>query len=1417
MNTKLFKRVFAFVLIFFLISSGLSIYFEAVFAATGTKDFKHSGVNPARMSYSELSEDKDEAPFVYDDNLDITASELESLISKTAVYFHRMNGTVAKGNGTTGSIKFSDLSQESLMHNNVIYASIGFVYSGDSYAGIVPLKVIQNGNEFNFKPYGSTIHVFETYKPYYSGSTPVAPPVILKDDKTMIYFVSQWFIKYNITSSELKYSKAKQVWHNKKYPAVQYSIGGPPLTDPETNAVYVGSWNGHVYKVNPSDLSYTAINIRNFDVYNGEDDVVQDMIDAGRLSASPTIVTKGGTKRLIFGITTNQTEKVHGGGICSTNINLGDIKCSIGDYYYKFNNNGSRASATKIKTSGGSVLSVDYVVDVSTAWSTRFGYGFVNDRGGNLYGVDINGKVRYKNTAYKGSLVWASPSIDKNQQYGYFAAQSLRSGSNTGTYGSILYNFTDCVPGRVTRFDLNSIVYALNNYGNGNILHTQYEGSNLRSASEFNNGYIYSHSNWLTANEATGTPFIMGRSVVQSMTGCSDTGSVGKMFALNAWYDSNEKPIKNQMLRENLNTKSGGATLDFLMDTSNKNWINVDSMGQFAGPIAGFNVSEYHDEGISINSGKGLTIVYLQNSDFDIVDLSVKSHEIDGKFYQIDPANATPTEEYEGHVRVVTSEKRRLSIPKSVYDNPNAKFRISVFHTNNPVNPSTQENLVCGDPYGIEPCKFKNESLIPGAYTATKLKNNTGNSKDYSKTYRELYRFEVPAASLPVKTVKDSQGNINYIIEPGTPILDKTFKVFKHNYNGSAKEKHQLIAYVDVNNVIREKNESDKDNMAYTNIEYIGKGIERPDLDLVCSIEKPSGQYYNANQDYDLNLTIENTSKEKFVDVNFDYKVKLNGSTFKTGTVSANSFPGGDKRLQAGEVIKLPLSVRFNNGTYSIDVEVNSTRATGPLFEGNNFNNNCNFNISAYPTAEPDLASIAVGPSSETYKFKFDNSGNPLNAYNIDIRGVVQNLGFKRVDEDTNTKMEIYRGNTKIATTNAVCEGIVATNGTCSINYVLPANQVKAGTYTVKLIADSNNNVSESNEYNNNKTTYFFVEPAEVGVPNNYFSPNGGGIKDTVGMGLSSSALTAPDYTYKMEIGIFDQYGTLIKSLKSTSTSYRYPGVGQSVYTANPIFSYKSNYLGSGTANNLWNNVPKNSSGKYVWNGFSTRSGNSTTEVDGIYRIGIRYYYEIPNPNYVYKWTTNGCSYYNTSGSKVYYSCYLPDYNGSKYLTSKTGTYTNYGTEIMLDNTLQIYNVVLKDIDNIRSGSYLEFEQIQTRLEASEVWLLIPQNLIILDGFKTTNVTKVGDYYKVPLVSKWSTNYKNSDTFRSNGDPYSNEWNIANGDGIILDKFAPDGNHEIKVVAITRTDTPNSPTERILNIQLGDSYYKHIKINENRE
>ncbi len=100
-----------------------------------------------------------------------------------------------------------------------------------------------------------------------------------------------------------------------------------------------------------------------------------------------------------------------------------------------------------------------------------------------------------------------------------------------------------------------------------------------------------------------------------------------------------------------------------------------------------------------------------------------------------------------------------------------------------------------------------------------------------------------------------------------------------------------------------------------------------------------------------------------------------------------------------------------------------------------------------------------------------------------------------------------------------------------------PLQFTALGRHTLQAIVDVNNAITESNENNNSQLLEFDVQPGQLAVKPNPFTPNADGFNDQVVFELSDLATQSP------QLKIFDLKGNLLTTIsQSQATQFRWDG-----------------------------------------------------------------------------------------------------------------------------------------------------------------------------------------------------------------------------------------------------------------------------------
>lgn len=1385
----------------------------------GEDDYAQFGVNDYRNNYKHLPPELDTDAYVFEEQFHLTTAKLKNIMSGRVIKLHTISGHTLNVNiDNAQELYFGALTQSPIIYNQVIYANFGLRYGGEIYSGIVPVRVYKMSTNDNYyfhvETADNTIHAFETYKHYYTNGAyrPVATPAI-SDNGIMFYPLSQWMITYKITEdNKLQYLNAIQrVISN--IGTNEHSIGGSPLI--VGDYAYFGSWNGRVWRVNVNNLQYKEINLRSFDI-KSEHTWFRNRI---RVASNFVLAENGNTQRVMWGVSYMDHIRNEVGGVCSADLALEDIRCTFGDRYYRYDSSGNALGSSPVPNGA----SINGIVDNGGTWSSRHKLLFTHDRIGSFYALDIYANIRFQDRSFRRSISYGSVSLDEEEKYAYFKANNSRLSS--GAYAGSGYHSVFNQGGRVARVDAEKIAQQVQN-SSGVVKTEQFRYSNIAAANELNGTYIYSVKGWTTSSEITGNQNIVGRTIILSTSGNDIFGS--NAFGANIWYNENEK-VSDVSIRKNA-TEGNPGRIDLFKNTPSKDLLKTYEMGKFTSPIAGINWHRNFDKGMMVQGGKGLMLLYLQNADLIITDLSVEP-EADGKFYQSKMPDGE-TNIYKGHIRAITDTEKKVKVTKEQYEN--GSIVVNVYHTTNPIAANSKNIYECTTRFGMQPCEFT-ETPNYDLYSRQNLLNNSAASADYSKKYRLLYTKEIPIKDFhPVVPVFTDQGDPNdpnteidyYELPSGATIIDDEFDVFLHSWSNPLKEqKHHIIAYIDIKNNVRETDELN--NLGYIMIKY--EGQPKPDLDLLCAVDYPSNGKYEKNTTYTGRLLISNVAlkHDAIAYHGFDYVQKQDGTVVRTGMVPKSSFPDGNK-LKPGDLIEVPFTFMFTtDGIHELEFEINTAQDNGNVPETTYINNLCNIEIPVNVPKAPDLIVHSIGTTDNIYTFKFDSAGNVLEGQDIHIRGISKNNGEKDIHDIHKNKIVLKKSGTVKLFAFADCEPIMQAKQTCSMDLKLPKSMVEKGNYYVWMKADYGSIdsdfgviVNEKSENNNVKDNSFVVQDAPPLPPEGTFTPNGGGITDFAGYKMTYSDLSINDYTINYTIGIFRTdlpNAPLVKTLASKSTGWRYPHPGDNPHFVPPQSSYQSNYFDTQDSVADWNALPKED-GAYQWDGYAdgySRPHDSTLP-NGKYSVGIRYTYEITNPSHNDWLVPNGCSYRHKD-HRHYYDCWKHVYHWPNcyYLSNSYYTVTQYGNTFYLDTTLDMTNVDITP-SKVKAGEHIYIsDKLLTRLEADKVTVIFPKDLIVTKYLKNTTWKEVGEEIHIELIPTWGLPYDIDDPrCYSLNDPYCNYWTLAENDAIIINPYAKNGEYEVTFRAVTKWDTPHSPEIRKVKIRVGDAIYNHIRIEE---
>ena len=237
---------------------------------------------------------------------------------------------------------------------------------------------------------------------------------------------------------------------------------------------------------------------------------------------------------------------------------------------------------------------------------------------------------------------------------------------------------------------------------------------------------------------------------------------------------------------------------------------------------------------------------------------------------------------------------------------------------------------------------------------------------------------------------------------------------------------YQLSVIVDPNDEIIESNE-------YNNILYkTVKSEEKPDL-VVSEIN--TSQLIYTNQNNIINAKLENIGNS-------------DASSFKI-TLNANNLLVGEQTIEYLASAKSTI-IKFNwtpiqIGNYQLEVIVDSENAIDEL---NEYNNRLFKNVEVIQEPRPDLTVTEINTSQSIYI----NQNNSINA-NLENIGNKNAMSFKVTLNANNLLID-----TKIISD-------LAKGANTSVNFNWKPNKV--GVYQLSVVVDPNNEIIESNEYNN--------------------------------------------------------------------------------------------------------------------------------------------------------------------------------------------------------------------------------------------------------------------------------------------------------------------------------------------------------------
>ncbi len=135
-------------------------------------------------------------------------------------------------------------------------------------------------------------------------------------------------------------------------------------------------------------------------------------------------------------------------------------------------------------------------------------------------------------------------------------------------------------------------------------------------------------------------------------------------------------------------------------------------------------------------------------------------------------------------------------------------------------------------------------------------------------------------------------------------------------------------------------------------------------------------------------------------------------------------------------------------------------------------------NILSLPDLEITANSISFAPSA------------PKDGDTVTVTASVQNKGEQSA---TNVQVTAYEGNTVIGT-QAISHLAGNTVGSASFSYETTG---KTGVHQIAVVIDPDNAITEQSENNNSASKTIGVQDANLWVSEQYFSPNGDGVKDS--------------------------------------------------------------------------------------------------------------------------------------------------------------------------------------------------------------------------------------------------------------------------------------------------------------------------------
>ena len=156
---------------------------------------------------------------------------------------------------------------------------------------------------------------------------------------------------------------------------------------------------------------------------------------------------------------------------------------------------------------------------------------------------------------------------------------------------------------------------------------------------------------------------------------------------------------------------------------------------------------------------------------------------------------------------------------------------------------------------------------------------------------------------------------------------------------------------------------------------------------------------------------------------------------------------------------------RMSTGIQDIRVEVNSQKSIAEYDESNNVRS---LTLNVENTSLSDLVIGSIGLDKSVYSAE-DNAV---------LSFTVRNIGYSKASSAS--KVFIYDGETSLGYMDV--EALEAATGTDAMNYTIEAGRLFAGSHMIRVVADAEKTVPETNEENNGAQVQLVVGQCDLGI-----------------------------------------------------------------------------------------------------------------------------------------------------------------------------------------------------------------------------------------------------------------------------------------------------------------------------------------------